>query len=109
MALVIALDIAGAGLDAGFEHVVGARGFGRIHDLADPIEHETHAIRFAERARSLGKGGADLARGAVAVVGQRLDDNRDTAGPITLVAHFVIGLAALATGAALDRALDRVL
>jgi len=39
---------------------------------------------------------------AVAVVGQRLDDDGDAAGAVTLVAHLVIGGVVLAARAALD-------
>ena len=53
MALVVALDIVGAGVDRGFEHVVGARGGGRIGDLADTFEHEADAVGLAERARRI--------------------------------------------------------
>ena len=60
-------------------------------------------------AARLGEGGAHLARGAVAVVGQRLDDDRDAARAIALVAHLLVSLAVAAAGAALDRAIDRVL
>ena len=56
----------------------------------------------------LAEAGAHGARGAVAVVGQRLDDHRDAAGAVALVADLVVvlGVAALA---ALDRPLDVVL
>ena len=51
MALVVALDIVGAGLDRRLEHVVGAGRGGRVDDLADPVEHEADAVGLAERAR----------------------------------------------------------
>ena len=51
-----------------------------------------------ERAAVFGEGGADIGRGAVAVVGQRLDDDGDAAGAEALVAHLfvVLRVAALA-------------
>ena len=46
--------------------------------------------------------------GAVAVVGQRLDDDRHAARPIALVAHFIVVLR-IAAGGLVDGALDIVL
>ena len=51
---------------------------------------------------------AHFAGGAVAVVGQGLDDHRDAARPIALVADFVIALG-FAARRLLDGALDIVL
>ena len=53
---------------------------------------------------------ADLGAGAVAVVGQRLDEHRDAAGAVALVDDGLerVGVGALA-GALGDRALDVVL
>src|SRR5439155_15507455 len=109
MPVCIALDIASPGLDRRFEHLVSAGRSGRVGDLADMVEHEADAARLAEGAGCLGEGGAHLAGGAVAVIGQGLDDDRHPARPIALVAHFFIGIPALAAGAALNRALDGVL
>ncbi len=104
-----ALDIVGAGLDGRLEHRIGRRRGGGIGHLPDAVEQEADAVGFAEIAAGLGEGGADVAGGAVAVVGQRLDDDGDAAGAIALVAHLLVVLALAAAGAALDRALDRVL
>ena len=60
---------------------------------------------FAEIAAGFGEIGADVGGGAVAVVGQRLDDDRDAARAIALIADFVVVLA-LAADRLLDRALD---
>src|SRR5271170_3889358 len=109
MLLGIALDVVGAGLDDRLEHVVGTGCFGRINDLADAVEQEADAVGFAERTAGLGKGGADFAGGTVAVVGQRLDDDRGPTRPVTFVTHLVIGRIGLAAGAAPNRAVDRVL
>ena len=59
-------------------------------------------------AAALGEGRAHLAGGAVAVVGQDLDDDRDAARPVALVADLVVDLG-VAAGRLLDRALDIVL
>src|SRR5262249_18698810 len=50
----------------------------------------------------------NLAGGAVAVVGQRLDDDRGPAWPVTLIANFLIGFFGSGTGAAPDRAIHRI-
>ena len=75
---------------------------------ADAVEHEGDGAGLGERAASLGEIGAHLARRAVAVVGQRLDDDGDAAGRIALVTHLVVVLGVGARGL-LDRALDIVL
>ena len=49
---------------------------------------------------------ADLADGAVPVVGDRLDDHRGAAGAVALVGDFLVADARFLTGAAADRALD---
>ena len=46
---------------------------------------------------------------AVAVVGQRLDDDRDTGRPVALVAHLGVILAPCPAGRLLDRPINRVL
>src|SRR5690606_24004667 len=56
----------------------------------------------------LGEIGAHIGGGAVAIVGQRLDDDGDAAGAIALVADFVIVLGIAARGF-LDGAFDIVL
>ena len=77
---------------------VGVGGVGGVADLADAVELEADAAGLAERAAELGERGADVGRGAVAVVGQGLDDHRDAAGAVALVADLLVGLA-LAAGA----------
>src|SRR6185437_14551725 len=93
MLLGAALDIVGAGLDGGLEHGVRRRRLGRIDDLADAVEHEAHAVALAERATGLGEGSAHVARRAVPIVGERLDDDGDAAWTVALVAHLLILLA----------------
>jgi len=72
------------------------------------IEHEGDRAGLGEVAAGFGEGRAHLARGAVAVVGQDLDDDGDAARPIALVADFVIALG-VAAGGLLDGAVDIVL
>src|SRR5690606_38329870 len=65
--------------------------------------------RVGERATVSGKRGPDVGRGAVAVVGEALDEQRDPVGPVPLVHHrLVVGATGLLARAALDRALDVV-
>jgi hypothetical protein len=79
--LLAALDVVGPGLDRGLDHRVGVGDRGRVADRADAVELEADAVRLAQRPAVLGEGRADRARGAVAVVGQRLDDHGHAAGP----------------------------
>jgi hypothetical protein len=67
-----------------------------------------HRARRAEVAAVLAERRAHIRRGAVAVVGQRLDDDRDAAGAIALIAHFLVILR-VALRCLVDRALDIVL
>ena len=97
-----------ARLDGGFHHRVLGAHLGVEFDRADMIEHERHGAGFGQRAARLGEIGAHLARRAVAVVGQRLDDERDAAGHAALVAHLVVILA-FAARRLLDGAVDIVL
>src|SRR3984957_4319948 len=101
-------DVVGAGLDRGIQHrVVGAYAC-VIFDDAGAVEHEGHRAGLAEIAAGLGEVGADVGGGAVAVVGQRLDDHGHPAGTVALVADLVVILA-LAADRLFYRALDRVL
>ena len=65
---------------------------GVVFDHADMIEHERHRAGVGEVAAVLGEDRAHFAGGAVAVVGQRLDDHRDAARPVALVADLVVAL-----------------
>ena len=77
---VLARDhVLGAGLDRRLQHRVGDRDLGVVLDHADMVEHERHRAGLGQVAAGLGEGRAHLAGGAVAVVGQRLDDDRDAA------------------------------
>src|SRR5215831_10845709 len=100
--------VVGAGLDRLFQHLVGGADAERKAELAQAVEHERHAVGLAEIAAVLGEDGAHFAGRAVAVVGERFHDQRHAAGPVALVAHFVIGRVGIRTRAALDGAIDGV-
>ena len=101
-------DVVGAGLDRRLEHRLVVGGLAVEDDEPDPVEHEGNRAGLRQRAARLGEIGAHLARGAIAVVGQRFDDHRDAAGRVALVAHLVVVLA-FASRRLLDRPLDVVL
>ena len=67
-----------------------------------------HRARRAKVAAILAERGAHIGCGAVAVVGQRLDDHGNAAGAIALIAHFFVILR-IAAARLVDRALDIVL
>ena len=58
------------------------------HEHAFAVEHEAYATLCAHIAAKLVKVVSDLARGSVAVVGQRLDDDRDAADAVALIGEF---------------------
>jgi len=103
-----AAELIRAGIDRGIEHGVGGRDLGVVLDHADAVEHEGHGARLGEVAAALGEIGAHVGSGAVAVVGQRLDDDGDAPRAVALVANLVIGFG-LAAQRLLDGALDIVL
>ena len=108
VALLAQFAIVGASLDRRFQHLVRRRLCGIELDGAEPVEIEGHRAGLAEIAAELGEDRAHLACGAVAIVGERLDDHADAAGAEALVAHVLVirpaGLKAL-----LDGPLDIVL
>ena len=108
MAARVGLHVVGAGFDGGFQHGVGRARRGRIGDLAHVREHVRHGAGGAEVAAVLREDRADRAAGAVAVVGQRLDDDGDAARAVALVADRLVVLG-VAAGGLLDGALDVVL
>ena len=92
MAALARHDVLGAGLDRGFQHRVRVRHLGVELDHADMIEHERHRAGLGEVAAVLVKLARTSPAGAVAVVGQHLDDHRDAARPVALVADLVVAL-----------------
>ena len=87
VAVLVRFDVLGAGLDRRLEDRVGAAGRGGIGDQAEPVEAVADRPGGAEIAAVLREGGAHVGGGAVAVVGQRLDDQRHAAGAEALVAQ----------------------
>src|SRR5690606_41355189 len=93
MALFATLDVVGPGLDRGFHDLVLVPGAGRILDHAHPLEPVTDRAGRGHVAAVLGERGAHIRGGAVAVVGQRLDDQRHAAGAVALVADLLVVIA----------------
>ncbi len=108
MAGIVGDDVFGPRIDGRLKHLLVAAGRRRIDDLADAREVERHRAWFAQAAAMLGEIGAHGARGAVAVVGQRLHDDGHAARAIALVAGRLVGFGLAAFGL-LDRPLDIVL
>src|SRR5690606_79604 len=101
-------DIVGAGFDRRFENLFLIAGRSGIFDHALAFEAMGDRAFRPQIAAILGEGGADAGRGAVAIVGQRLDDQGDAAGAVAFVADFLVILAPGRRGL-VDRALDIVL
>src|SRR5690606_517082 len=108
MPVVTAFDIVGAGLDRRFENLFLVAGGRRVFDHALALEPVGDRAFGSKIAAILGECGAYVGGGAVAIVGQRFDDQGDAAGAIALIAHFLVILAAGSSGL-VDRALDIVL
>ena len=102
-------DVLGAGLDRRHEVVLGVA-LGVDDDQPALVEQVGDGARLAEAAAVLGQQVAHVGAGAVAVLGHRLDEQRDAAGAVALV-HDVLdrGRVAARAGALGDRALDVVL
>ena len=92
----------------GFQHGLGRGDLGVELDDADTVEHERHRAGLGEIAAGLGEVGAYVGSGAVAVVGQDLDDDGDAPRAVALVTNLVIGLG-IAALSLLDGAVDRIL
>src|SRR5690606_21236041 len=104
------VDLLGVGVEHGREHVVLGQAvrLGDDHD-ALAVEHVGHRPRIGHRAAGAGHGDADLRRRAVAVVGEALDQDGDTAGRVPLVHDgLIVGAAGLQPTATLAGALDVV-
>ena len=105
MAIFAAFHVFGARLDGRFHHMIAIAHTGAIDDLALALEHKPDRACLAQAAAVFGKGRAHIRRGAVAVIGHRLDNHRHTIGAIALVADLFIGIT-LATDGLFDGALD---
>ena len=101
--------VLGAGIDRG-EQVLLAVAVGVDDDHALLLELPGDRARLAEAAAVLVEGVAHLRAGAVAVVGQRLDQDRRAARAVALIDDTLdLLVAARGPGAAVDRPLDVVL
>ena len=108
MPVIRAFDVFRTGFDGGHHDGVGIANAGGIGDFALTVEHKADAACLAQIATVLGEGGPHGRRGAVAVVGHRLDDDGNTIGAVAFIADFFVILALAADGF-LDRAFDVVL
>ena len=107
--LVLALHVFGAGVEGALHEriLIDLR---RVDvDLALLLEHPRHGVRRAEVAAEARHLGADFGDGARRVVGHGVDEERDAAGAVALVRHFLVVDALELTRALLDRALDVLL
>src|SRR5205807_2903212 len=106
---LVARDVVGAGVDRRHQIVLRvALGVDDGDSLL--LENPRHRAGFAEVPAGAREDMADLRPGAVAVVGQRLDEDRDAARPVALVDDGLDRLrVAVRTGSLRDRALDVVL
>src|SRR3954471_1742536 len=108
VALRVGFDVERAGLDRRLQHRIRLVGQAGEPEHALPLELEGDRVGLAQRPAGLGEGAADVARGAVAVVSQGLDDHRDAVGAVALVADLLVILALPGHGGALDGAVDGV-
>ncbi|SPU77103.1 Uncharacterised protein [Brucella suis] len=108
MAVFARLHVFGASFNSRFHNLVGIASFRLVDDFANAIEHEGNRAGFAERTARLGEGGTHIGCRSIAIVRQRLDNDRYAAGATALIAHFIIVLAVIA-GSLLDGALNIVL
>ena len=108
--VAVLLEILGAAVGCGEEELVLVDAGGRDEHDAAPLELPGDGAGRPEVAAELGEGVPDVGGGAVLVVGQRLDDDRDALGAVALVDDRLervrVGAVARALG---DRALDVVL
>ena len=101
-------DVFSAGVDGDEGDLVGVRVFGFEADEALVVELPGDAAGLAEGAAAAGERGAELGDGAVAVVGEGLDEDGDAARAVALERDLLESVRVAAAGAALDRALDGV-
>src|SRR5262249_57021231 len=106
--ILVRLHVFGAGLDRRLEHLIGSCLAHVEFDRAELIEHEGDGAGLAEITAEFGEDRTYLARRAIAIVGQGLDDEADAACAESLVANLLV-IRAASLLALLDRALDIVL
>jgi crossover junction endodeoxyribonuclease RuvC len=106
-AMEVKRAVVGTGFDRGFQHGVGICDICAEAQGADAVELEGH--RLAHGAAGLAEHGAQIAGRAVAVVGQRLDDDGHPARATPLIADFIIILARACALGLLDGAVHHIL
>ena len=107
---VLHREVVGAGVHDVLHHLVLGIGLFLVVDDEDALllEAEGNAAGGAHVAAELVEQVADVARGAVFVVGQRLDDDRDPAGAVALVGVVLVAVLAAFAGRLFDDPLDVV-
>jgi len=102
-------DVLGSGLQGLFHQRLLVHGLAVQRDVAPFLEHPGDTAAGAQTAAVLGEDVPDLRHGAVFVVGEGLDEDRRTPGPVALVDDLLVVHALQFAGALLDAALDVVL
>src|SRR3984885_1828679 len=103
------VDLLGAGVQDGGQHVVLAGAVLLDDDHALAVEQVAHRAGVGHRAAVAGERDAHIRRRSVPVVGQALDQDRHAAGTVALIGDvLVLGAARLRAAAALDRPVDVV-
>ena len=102
------LHIFCASFQCGFKDAVGVACADRVSDQAHTVEPVAHRAGCAKIAAIFAECRAHIGCGAVAVVGQCLNDDRNAAGAIAFIAHFIIAFR-VAARCLIDCALDIIL
>ena len=102
VAVFVAFNIVRTGFDGGFENrILVARRI--VYSIKPSRSNPWLTAPDAPIAAVLGKGGADVGGGAVAVVGQRLNNQRYAAGAVAFVADFFVIFALAACALSIAR------
>ena len=101
---VLAGHVVGAGVDDQLHEFIFADGIERDGDEALGLEHPGDGA--FELAAAQGENLAEFGGGAVAAVGDDVDEDGDAVGAVALVGEGLVGDAGEFAGAALDGALD---
>src|SRR4051794_592267 len=106
--VLVVFHVVGPGVDRRREQLLFIRLALLDDDVAFLLEHPGDAVGLTEVAAVLREGVPHFADGAVLVIGEHLDHDRDAPGAIPLVGDFLVRDARELPRAALDRALDVV-
>src|SRR5580658_2329344 len=104
----VAGHVVGAGVEREFEQLVLVDGGFFNSNYPALFEHPADASDFAEVAAAAGEDEAQLRDGAIAIVRQHVDHDRDAAGAVAFVGDFLERRARDFAGALLDRSIDVV-